>query len=125
MNNKVWRCCESNNNLTSGDSCRALHINHGNQSEPSWIFGYTSTVDGYVDADKQKKYTNVRWREKPGTSTNLNYPPSKVQLINEFDTLKQTKEYLKSNGHRDRFVAIYGDFHVETQKLTIGDEGYL
>ena len=124
---KLWRCSESNNEGWS--SVQLFSVNNSNQSVPCCAFGYSSDNATFAALDSYykipKKLNSLRWREKPGTSTNLNYPVSGVRLIYEFDNLKKNKEQLKSNGHRDKYVAIFGDFHVETKKLTIDGESYL
>lgn len=118
--NSVWSC-STNSYSTTGDSRRCMSLDQGNRSEPSDIFGNTNYSD---ERGKQKKYSNVKWRAAAGNGP-LNYPVSQVPVAREFDNLARTKEYLKSNGHRDKYVAIFGDFHVETKKLTIGTETYL
>lgn len=122
--NNIWSC-STNSYTTTLDSRRCMSLESSDRSSPGFAFGSTNTIAGREDDYKSpKKYTNLKWRERAGNGATT-YPVSKVPIIREFDNLKNTKEYLKSNGHRDKFVAIFGDFHIETKKLTIGTETYL
>ena len=91
---------------------RSLMLNNGAASDPYYAFGYSSFSD---DRGKQKKFTNLKWNAEG--KTGYNSPLSEVRLVYEFDTKTDTKSNLQSEGHKDKYVAIYGDFHVGTEKL--------
>ena len=113
---KIWLCSE--NKRTDTNNMRSMNLANNADSDPNWAFGYAGTVNGGADGYKlQKKYTNLKWKAPYENITTYTAPISVVRIVYEFNTLDSTKTNLETNGHVDKFVSIYGDFHVATDKF--------
>lgn len=103
---KIWFCTV--HNLSTVANTRILMVNNGSASTPYYAFGYPGGISGVANSELPKRYGSLKWGQKA---------LSDVELISEFDTLSETRTNIKSDGHKDRYVIIHGDFHVGVKKF--------